>query len=221
MKSWRSLPQSPNRLSKSCLQTLTWVRTGGKCSFSFCSKCTRILISLDFGSHKFLTHHPFTSCVVVSRETKVNTPTECSTDSHQHQIDLSLANVKNPNRMVKSRLYFSSESHLHAIFNLLFYGGYGDFAVAHESLEATYKHDLNEDPQPQACTRQVITCIAESTFTLTVFSPFSLLLLRRLTPLRHGRRHHSFWPGCLNSTIQRWLFVACSSCQYPAQIVCT
>ena len=49
------------------------------------------------------------------------------------QIDYTHAAVKSPNRSVRSRLYFSSESHLHAFVNILRFGSYGEFAKARSS----------------------------------------------------------------------------------------
>ena len=50
-----------------------------------------------------------------------------------YQIDQAQTNVKSSHRSVRSRLYFSSESHLHAFVNILRFGSYGEFAKARSS----------------------------------------------------------------------------------------
>ena len=44
---------------------------------------------------------------------------------------------------MRTRLYFSSESHVHAFVNLLVYGSYGDFALMHTGEKS---HGISHSP---------------------------------------------------------------------------
>ena len=60
-------------------------------------------------------------------------------------IDHSRVKVNSPSRSVRTRLYFSSESHVHAFVNLLVYGSYGDFALLQTTTEKS-QHGISHTP---------------------------------------------------------------------------
>ncbi len=61
--------------------------------------------------------------------TPPSTSAALASDAMHHQLDLTAYAVKHKHRMVRSRLYFSSESHLHAMLNILRFGAYGEFVA--------------------------------------------------------------------------------------------
>jgi hypothetical protein len=60
-----------------------------------------------------------------------------------------VGDVKTPGRNVRSRLYFTSESHIHSLVNLIRYGEHLGETVCF-SPAALGMHRINEDPAPDA-----------------------------------------------------------------------
>lgn len=50
--------------------------------------------------------------------------------------------VLSPGRHVRTRLYFTSESHIHSLVNLLRYGGLADFGEKSESVEEQWNRAM-------------------------------------------------------------------------------
>ncbi|KAJ6926915.1 inositol hexakisphosphate and diphosphoinositol-pentakisphosphate kinase VIP2-like isoform X1 [Populus alba x Populus x berolinensis] len=83
---------------------------------------------------------------------RTSTPSEISMDQDddddketKYRLDPKYANVKTPDRHVRTRLYFTSESHIHSLMNVLRYCNLDeslqgeDSLVCHSALERLYK----------------------------------------------------------------------------------
>ncbi|KAK2647610.1 hypothetical protein Ddye_015099 [Dipteronia dyeriana] len=91
-------------------------------------------------------------CIKPDDMRRSNTPSEISMDQDddddketQYRLDPKYANVKTPERHVRTRLYFTSESHIHSLMNVLRYCNLDeslqgeDSLVCQNALERLYK----------------------------------------------------------------------------------